>query len=163
MFYIRDASIADISLIQEITEKTWWPTYSPIISDEQIRYMIDYIYSTDGLQNVMTTGEQKFLVLYDNDAVGFASYGIRPNHSSVFKLHKLYVLPQTQGKGYGKALVEEVIARVKSLGGTTLDLNVNRFNNAKKFYERLGFRVAYEEDVAIGPYWMNDYVMRLEL
>ncbi|HYG02281.1 MAG TPA: GNAT family N-acetyltransferase [Chryseosolibacter sp.] len=163
MFYIRDASIADIGIIQEITEKTWWPTYSPIISDEQIRYMIDYIYSTDGLQNVMTTGEQKFLLLYDNDVVGFASYGIRPNQPSVFKLHKLYVLPQTQGKGYGKALVEEVIARVRLLGGTTLELNVNRYNNAKKFYELLGFRVAYEEDVAIGPYWMNDYVMRLEL
>ena len=163
MFSINEASISDVSVIQDLTEKTWWPTYSAIISAEQIRYMIDKIYSTESLINVITTGEQKFLLLRDNGAVGFASYGIRADQPSVFKLHKLYVLPQTQGKGYGKALVEEVIARVKLLGGTTLDLNVNRYNNAKKFYELLGFRVAYEEDVAIGPYWMNDYVMRLEL
>jgi len=24
----------------------------------------------------------------------------------------------------------------------------------------MGFTIAYEEDIPIGPYWMNDYVMR---
>jgi diamine N-acetyltransferase len=41
-----------------------------------------------------------------------------------------------------------------------LDLNVNRHNPAKSFYEKIGFTVLREEDVPIGPYWMNDYVMR---
>ena len=45
-------------------------------------------------------------------------------------------------------------------GKETLDLNVNRHNKAKNFYEKMGFQVAYEEDIPIGKYWMNDYVMR---
>jgi ribosomal protein S18 acetylase RimI-like enzyme len=43
-----------------------------------------------------------------------------------------------------------------------LDLNVNRNNQAKHFYEKIGFNVIREEDIPIGPYWMNDYVMRIE-
>jgi hypothetical protein len=27
----------------------------------------------------------------------------------------------------------------------------------------MGFAIAYEEDIPIGPYWMNDFVMRKEL
>jgi GNAT superfamily N-acetyltransferase len=75
----------------------------------------------------------------------------------------LYCLPVTQGKGYGKILIEEVSRRTKADGKHTLDLNVNRYNKAKTFYEKMGFTVVYEEDIAIGPYWMNDYVMRREL
>lgn len=60
-------------------------------------------------------------------------------------------------------LITEVIDNTISAGKHTLDLNVNRYNKAKSFYEKMGFQVAYEEDIAIGPYWMNDYVMRKQL
>jgi hypothetical protein len=30
--HIREATIADIDAIIDIAEKTWWPTYSPILS-----------------------------------------------------------------------------------------------------------------------------------
>ncbi|MBS1504124.1 MAG: GNAT family N-acetyltransferase, partial [Bacteroidetes bacterium] len=70
---------------------------------------------------------------------------------------------QTQGKGYGKILINEVAQRTRDAGKHRLDLNVNRYNKARTFYEKMGFTVAYEEDIPIGPYWMNDYVMRKEL
>ena len=72
----------------------------------------------------------------------------------------MYCLPITQGKGYGKTLINAVAEKTKESGKNILDLNVNRYNNAKSFYERMGFEVVYEEDIPIGPYWMNDYVMR---
>jgi len=41
---------------------------------------------------------------------------------------------------------------------------VNRQNNAKNFYEKLGFVVIKEEDIDIGNgYFMNDYVMEMML
>ena len=43
-----------------------------------------------------------------------------------------------------------------------LDLNVNQLNKAAFFYEKAGFRMIREEEVPIGPYWMTDFVMRLE-
>ena len=159
---IINASAADIAIIQDIAEKTWWPTYSPIITDVQIRYMLDAIYSTETLLNVIQGGSQHFILIKDETGVqGFASYGPRPDERNVYKLHKIYVLHDNHGKGYGAQLVAEVKRRLKMQGIHTLDLNVNRHNKAREFYEKMGFTVIQEEDVPIGPYWMNDYVMRL--
>ena len=73
------------------------------------------------------------------------------------------VLRRFSFKGYGKTLINQVISNTLAAGVRTLDLNVNRYNNAKTFYEKMGFEVAYEEDIPIGKYWMNDFVMRKQL
>ncbi|MBT1698265.1 GNAT family N-acetyltransferase [Fulvivirgaceae bacterium PWU4] len=147
-----------------MAEETWWPTYSPILTFEQIRYMLDAIYSAEALQRTMENGSQTFIILHDERGPqGFASYGPKPGSADVIKLHKIYVLPDNHGKGYGKLLIDEVKKRTLALKINTLDLNVNRYNKAKSFYEKIGFQVIGEEDVPIGPYWMNDYIMRLQL
>ena len=160
---ILHASLHDIPVIRSLAEETWWPTYSSIISVEQIRYMLDTIYSAEELARVMKNGSQTFILLSDeNGPQGYASFGLRPENSEICKLHKLYVLPENHGKGYGKMLVDEVVRRMVP-GVKHLELNVNKHNKAKEFYQRIGFKVLREEDVSIGPYWMNDYVMRLDL
>ena len=162
MITITDASHTDIPLIQELAEKTWWPTYSGIVSETQIRFMLDTIYSRDALTKAMSPGHQQFILVHDHDgAQGFAAYGLRPENATVAKLHKIYVLPHNQGKGYGKLLLDEIRRRLLLDNIHTLDLNVNRHNKARYFYEKVGFVVIAEEDVSIGPYFMNDFVMRL--
>ena len=164
MYQIRDAVVDDAQLIIAIAEQTWWPAYSAILSAEQLNFMLAEIYTPHKIGNQITNTEQTYiLVCEDEQPVAFAAYSPRAENADIYKLHKLYCLPQTQGKGYGKLLIEEVEARVLAAGKHTLDLNVNRHNKAKGFYERMGFTVAYQEDVPIGPYWMNDYVMRKQL
>jgi ribosomal protein S18 acetylase RimI-like enzyme len=60
-------------------------------------------------------------------------------------------------------LLQEVEKAILAKGKNILELNVNKYNPAKDFYEKMGFEVAYEEDIPIGPYWMNDFVMRKKL
>ena len=162
MINFIDAEISDIPAIQEIAEKTWWPTFSKIISAEQIRYMLDNIYKTEVIAEAMLNGSQRY-ILISTDSVpqGFASYGRRKEDPSVYKLHKLYVLPENHGLGYGRLLIDEVKRRLINENIRILDLNVNRYNSARIFYEKLGFSVIAQEDVPVGPYWMNDFVMRL--
>jgi GNAT superfamily N-acetyltransferase len=161
MHSIQNATVADISTIIHIAHDTWWPTYGAILSAEQIGFMLDAIYSIEKITQQITTGEQQFILLKeDGTPVAFAASSPREEDREVYKLHKLYCLPKTQGKGYGRILINEIVNRVKQAGKTYLDLNVNRYNNARSFYEKLGFEVIYEEDVPIGPYWMNDFVMR---
>jgi diamine N-acetyltransferase len=163
MFNISDATEKDIPAIREIADKTWWPTYSHFLSHDQIRYMLDTIYAAETMKKDMDTGSQTFLLLTnESGAKAFASYGRRPEDPTVFKLHKLYVLPATQEKGYGRALIDEVKKRLLKENIHKLDLNVNRFNPARGFYEKAGFRILREEDIPIGKFWMNDYVMRIE-
>jgi len=163
MFYILEASEADIPTIIEIAEKTWKPAYTDILSEAQIRYMLKNLYAPETLQHEMTTGSQKFLLLKDDHGPqAFASFGKRSENPHVYKLHKLYVLPQNQHRGYGQKLIQHLKNRLLLENIHILELNVNRFNKARIFYEKVGFKIIREEDVPIGPYWMNDFVMRLE-
>ena len=79
---------------------------------------------------------------------GYASY--QDLGEGVFKLHKIYVLPDQQGKGTGRFMIEHIIAQVKNNNGTRLQLQVNKGNKAKSFYEKLGFAVVRDFVLEIG-------------
>lgn len=161
MIAIRHATPEDAVTIQQLAEKIWYPTYSPILSQEQIRYMLDNIYDLGSISRQIEEQQQTYFLLFvDNQATGFASFSPRPEDPNVYKLHKLYCLVETKGKGYGKALLTAIEQNVIASGKHLLELNVNKYNPAKGFYEKMGFVVVYEEDIPIGPYWMNDFVMR---
>jgi len=160
-FATLQASVSDIPTIIEIQEKTWEPTYRDILSKEQIDFMFEKIYSTESLTHQMESGQQFLILLSGETPVGFSS--VSEENPGKFKLHKIYVLPSTQGTGAGKYLLHETENHVKSQGGTVLLLNVNRYNKAKSFYEKMGFHVVDEQDIPIGPYWMNDYILEKTL
>ena len=159
-YHIRPATASDLPVILQLAEATWASTYSSILTQEQIAYMFEVIYAEEALKEQMQQG-QTFLLFYEGDKpAGFAAYSVKHEEESLYKLNKIYLLPQCQGKGYGKALLSAVEEEVKQKGAVALDLNVNRHNKAKLFYERCGYSVHQQEDIPIGPYWMNDYVMR---
>lgn len=163
MFKISEATAEDIPLIIDIAEKTWWPTYQDILTREQIRYMLDTIYTPESIASQMALGAQQFLIGKDERGPqGFSSYSPRAEDPKIYKLHKLYVLPENQKRGYGRMLIDEVRNRMMQLHKYTLDVNVNRYNTAVRFYENYGFKIIREEDIPIGPYWMNDYLLRID-
>ena len=166
MLEIKQAGVSNIGLVQDLAFTTWPAAYGNIISPAQLKYMLDLIYSKEALTNQIENLHHRFIIVYDNDtAIGFASYS--PRHTAdqtVYRLHKLYVLPNQQGKGTGKFLLNFIIEEIKHSGAKTLELNVNRHNVAFHFYTKLGFNIAKEEDIDIGEgYFMNDYVMEKRL
>jgi GNAT superfamily N-acetyltransferase len=164
MVSIRHATEADIPAIQQIATDTWWPTYRPILTDAQIEYMLALFYSPEAIASQMQDGHTYVLLLQDDIAKGFASYAARTENKDIYKLHRLYCLPETQGKGYGSQLMQYVEAAIKTMGKDVLELNVNIHNPANGFYERLGYIRAYAEKIDIGSgYIMDDYVMRKQL
>jgi ribosomal protein S18 acetylase RimI-like enzyme len=155
---IREASTDDISTIHQLAHAIWPDAYKEILSARQLKYMLEMIYSEKALQKQFKEGHNFLIVEEDKQAIAFADYSLLKDY--VYKLHKIYVLPNQQGKGIGKLLIEYVIDKVKQNNGTALVLNVNRNNKAKKMYEHLGFKVISEEDIDIGEgYFMNDYIM----
>ncbi|MGB4844767.1 MAG: GNAT family N-acetyltransferase [Ferruginibacter sp.] len=160
MLSIRIAAVADIPLIRELTFAIWPQTYSSIISQAQIDYMLDMMYSPACLQKQMEDG-CTFIIAYDTDTpVAFAAY--HETEPQIFKLDKIYILPSQQGKGTGKFIINYITTEIKKLDAKALQLQVNRHNNAKNFYEKLGFTIIDTADFDIGNgYFMNDYVMEL--
>lgn len=164
MITIKNAGLKDIPKIRYLADTIWPDTYKTILSLEQIDYMMNLFYGTEALRQQMEELQHQFLLVCDQKIpIGFASYSSH-EEEGVYKLHKIYVLPRYQGKGVGKIIIEHVINEVRTRGGTMLELNVNRHNKARFFYERLGFIICKEEDIPIGEgYYMNDYVMRKPL
>ena len=157
---IRPATLADLALLQRLAEATWWPTYRGIIPDEQIRYMLDLMYTPAALEaQMLVLGHRFLLARHAGRYAGFVTYSLRDARARTFRLHKLYVRPDVQGLGLGRKLMMAAEHHVRRLGGNFLELNVNRANPALHFYERIGFRIQEFVDIPLGPFWLNDYVM----
>jgi GNAT superfamily N-acetyltransferase len=162
---ISTANIDDLHLVKHLAHIIWPHTFQSILSTEQIAYMLDLMYHPEVLRQQVVSGRCTFLLLYaDNVPVGFAAYELNFNQQSSAKLHKIYLLPRMQGQGAGKFLMNAVVAAARQHQQRSLYLNVNRHNNAVKFYEHYGFSIIREEDIDIGNgFFMNDYIMEFPL
>lgn len=160
---IKEATTTDIESIIEIAQNTWFEAYKNILSEEQIEYMLTMMYSQEALKSQMENQNHVFL-LVGNDNIngyqGFVSYELNYKDSNKAKLHKLYVLPENQGLGIGRILINKVCETAAKSGNQSVLLNMNRYNKALDFYTRMGFEIKAEENIDIGNgYWMEDYVM----
>ncbi len=159
---IRDATKNDIKTIHQLAHEIWPETYGKLLSTDQLKYMLDLIYSVSSLQKQFDESHNFLIAEEDKQPIAFADYGLLKD--DVYKLHKIYVLPNQQGKSIGKTLINYVINAVKQQNASALLLNVKRDNKAKYFYEHLGFKVISEENIDIGSgYILHDYIMRCEL
>ena len=157
---IVEATEKDIPVIHELAEKIWWPTYRPILSEEQISFMLKNMYSEEALEEQML-GDIKFLLVKrDNEYVAFTGYSIEYGSDSVLRILKIYVLPSEQGKGTGKNLIEYLSGLAKDLNIPRVELNVNRANPALGFYQKMGFQIVETVDIPYHQFVMNDYVMQ---
>jgi ribosomal protein S18 acetylase RimI-like enzyme len=163
MFEIRNATTEEIPLIRELTFRVWPQTYASILSQEQIDYMLDMMYSEASLQKQMTIEGSRFIIVYeDGNPVGFASYA--ETEPERWKLHKIYVLQNQQGKGTGRFVIDHIIEEIKKKNASSLFLQVNKHNKAKAFYEKLGFSEIDFINLDIGNgFFMNDYIMEKKL
>ncbi len=160
---IKKVGVECIPTIKQLAELIWPEAYGKIISAAQLRYMLDLIYSETALNNQIEKGHQFILAIENNEAIGFASFSQKNEiENTTFRLHKIYVLPNT--KGIGSFLLSYVCNESIKLGATLLELNVNKYNPAMQFYLKKGFTVLKDEVIDIGEgYVMDDYVMVLAL
>ncbi|TDP59431.1 GNAT family N-acetyltransferase [Flavobacterium dankookense] len=159
MFEIIKASENQLDIIQDIAQKTWPVAYKNVISENQIDYMLDLMYSKNALL-AQTQKNHHFILAKEENFVGFASYEFDCGEKGKTKIHKLYVLPSIQAKGIGNELVKFIADKAQNNNQSTLFLNVNKNNSAQFFYKKVGFSIAYEEVIDIGNgFLMDDYVM----
>lgn len=154
---------AQLQIIQDLAYAIWPSAYGEILSKEQLQYMLTKFYSFDALEQQMIEKKHVFYIAVDNfdKPLGFVAYELNCEPQKT-KIHKIYVLPETQGTGLGKQLVALVKEQALENNQKTIFLNVNKYNKAKLFYEKLGFVIIKEEVIDIGNnYVMDDFVMEV--
>lgn len=123
-------------------------------------YMLNMMYSQSSLQQQKSEGIQFLLAKEDGRPVGYAGFQCNYHQVGKTKIHKLYLLPVTQGKGYGKRLIDHISDIALKNLDTALTLNVNRYNKAYDFYLKTGFVKTGEENIDIGNgFLMEDAIM----
>ncbi|MVM32682.1 GNAT family N-acetyltransferase [Spirosoma sp. HMF4905] len=167
MISITQATEQDLPLIRDIAYQTWPNTFGEILSPNQISYMLEMMYSLGSLNAQINEKKHVFLLAKDTDSdeyLGYVSYELDYTGQSLTKIHKIYLLPASQGKGVGRLLIDQVASIAIRNNNTRLGLNVNRYNKAIQFYERMGFLVVGKEDIDIGDgFLMEDFVMEKPL
>ena len=160
MIEIYPATPEDLTTIKNLAYRIWPATYGAILSEKQLAYMLDLFYDEKALRQNLADNHHFILIKENEVSVGFADYELQYQNEAVTRIHKIYLLPETQGKGLGKKMIQYVENKAIDANNVKLSLNVNRFNKAKDFYERQGFNVVFEEDVELDfGYLMEDYRM----
>ncbi len=160
MIEISEAVPEDFGSIQHIAYKTWPVAYGAILSAEQLDFMLNKFYSVESLTANIVAGHTFLLAKVSSEVVGFAGYEInyKPQTTHV---HKLYVIPEMQGRNIGEKLLTSVQSIALQSDQLAVSLNVNRFNKAITFYEKLGYSIAESVDIEIGNgYLMEDFIMK---
>ena len=161
---IRLLQKQELSLTRDLAEKIWPSTYGDIISQEQLHFMLEWMYSNDALEKSFDKGNEFYCSFDNTKAVGFFELEFSNEYPNTVKLQKIYVLPTEQNKGIGKNFLQLALLRAKNRGARNVILQVNRANKAVQFYLNNNFCIISEEDFPIGnDYYMNDYVMEKTL
>lgn len=142
----------DFEGLYEFMKPLWLETYSPILPEKQILFLLDKYFSEEGLAHYRGLGYRYFRI----DNAGVLVYVER--EKDVY-MDKLYLLPDARGKGYAAFAFREM-AKL----GKPITLNVNQANErALRCYRKNGFSVVKKIAVELGNGMTNyDYVMRKE-
>ncbi len=157
--HIRPAVEADIPLLRDLAQRIWRECYPGIITDEQIEFMLGWMYSEEEIRRQLAAGIPWEIAEIEGTPAGYLSWQ-REDDGRV-KISKLYVLPQHQRRGFGRQMVEHIAAHACALGAHATWLQVNKRNGrAIAAYLKAGFHIEKEAVFDIGGgFVMDDYLM----
>ena len=159
---LRQATAVDIPLIQDLARRSWENAYADILSKEQMEFMLSEMYSETEIQNHLQNPHYHYYLIQDekNDTYeGFIGYEHHYEEKTT-KLHRIYLVPESKGKGFGKKALQFLNEKVSENGNERIILNVNKNNSARSFYESQGYKVYGEGVFDIGNgFVMDDYLM----
>lgn len=159
---LTKATEENVSLIQDLARRSWKNAYAEILSEEQMEYMLSEMYSKAELESQLQNPNYQYYLIVDEDNNSYEGFiGYEHNYEDkTTKLHRIYLIPESKGKGLGKLALQFLNEKVSENGNKRIILNVNKHNAAKNFYESQGYRVYDDGVFDIGNgFVMDDFLM----
>jgi N-acetylglutamate synthase-like GNAT family acetyltransferase len=161
----KQATIADLPLIQKLAESIWRAHYAAIITLEQINYMLDKYCSVEAMTHqIRHEHYQYFLICQQDHPIGYFAVKPEPENKKLF-ISKVYLEAASQGKGIGQAVLKYIENLAKKQSIQSLYLTVNKQNHhAVKAYQKHGLCIIDSVVTDIGSgYVMDDFIMEKKL
>ncbi len=125
---------ADVAAIREVTASTGY------FHDDEVTVAVELV--EERLAKGAASGYEFVLAECDGRLIGYTTFGPVPCTKSSFDWYWLAVRPEMQGFGFGKQLLQQVLARAKAMGGTRLFCETSgrpQYATTRAFYEHMGF------------------------
>ena len=138
---VRAAVPSDADAVRAIAEETWRATYGGVLEPEDIRLHLVAYYAADGLRRRIASREAEWLIgELAGERVGFCSVLLAGREAEVVTL---YVLPGSQRRGVGRAMLTRAVGLARERGAATVRVGYMLANRrAARFYAAAGFREA---------------------
>lgn len=136
---IRPVEARDLEAVREVLVETWHYTYDAIMGAARVSEITDSWHSIANLRGEIDRPACAFLLVEAEGAI--VATGSASRAEDIVIVHRLYVHPIQQGRGFGTALLDALITHLGP--AQQVQLNVAAANTrAIAFYEQRGFAIS---------------------
>ena len=146
MRLIRPAEQRDVTMLAALARETYSRAFGHSFSTQDLATQLEtkfsesYFAQTLGRDTILLAEENGHLVGYGQ--FGTVSIAVAAATTQDGELQRLYVHPNSQRQGIGRALIEAALAHPRLAGAETIYLDVWDQNpGAQRLYESFGFKV----------------------
>jgi len=148
---IRPWQKADLASIRRITWHSWISSYASFIPESDLKSYFDLRYTEEAFLSMFDDPlTQGFVAEKDDQIAGYSRLFFNRDENRLY-VPSLYFLPDFQGQGMGRQLLDtaEEYAAEKGLDKLWIGVMV-RNNPALVFYRKVGFQFVREEPFTMG-------------
>lgn len=170
MHTIRPITTADLPELQRISRITFKDTFDHCTPPDDMARFLEEAYALDVLEKQLNNPESFF---YFIEVAGTPAGYLKLNIGSAqveamtqkdLELERLYILPEFQGEGLGKELMNFAHERARELGKERMWLGVWEGNvRAQTLYKSYGFTKFGAHTFPVGNDMQTDFLMIKEL
>jgi ribosomal protein S18 acetylase RimI-like enzyme len=96
--------------------------------------------TAEKLKQQLSEKRDFYMMVRKNEAIGTIAIEKAPENNTLYYIERLAVLPEKQGKGYGRLLVQFAFDTIRERGGTSTSVAIiNENTGLKEWYSGLGF------------------------
>jgi ribosomal protein S18 acetylase RimI-like enzyme len=163
---IREATVKDAVLIAEISHETFYETFAPLNTTENMEKFLNHQFTKGKLITEVGMPDNTFFLAYNGkEVVGYvklrdASVPVPLKNKKALEIARIYSVSSMIGKGVGKLLMETSIQFARKKQKELVWLGVWEQNRrAIEFYAKWGFQNFGETDFLLGDDIQKDYLM----
>jgi diamine N-acetyltransferase len=169
-FTLQQVSLNNLELLQQISKLTFYETFSPFNSEENMKKYLKEQLSLDKLKSELTEKESVFyFARYENKVLGYLKLNFGKAQTELqddkaFEIERIYVIKEFHGKQVGQLLYDKAIQLAKERKAPFVWLGVWEENpRAIQFYKKNGFVEFDKHLFVLGEDKQTDLMMKLVL
>jgi len=164
------ATISNINQLQLISRQTFYETFSPVNTKENMRKYLEEEFSIEKLSNeIANNNSEFFFALLEKNVIGYLKLNFGQSQTELqddnaLELERIYVIKEFHGKRVGQLLYDKAVQIARQRNVDYLWLGVWEKNlRAKKFYQKNGLVVFDKHIFKLGNDEQTDIMMKLVL